>query len=86
MFFKNFKNPLQGDSESAGAHKKNVPCLHSVFVAVPSKNLLELSQFACPGPGIYGSQSREDYSEDDVEHYFNYMGMLATEVPRLACA
>ena len=24
--------------------------------------------------------SREDYSEDDVEHYFNYMGMLATEV------
>ncbi|KAK9837321.1 hypothetical protein WJX81_006094 [Elliptochloris bilobata] len=29
--------------------------------------------------GIYGSQSREDYSEDDVEHYFNYMGMLATE-------
>lgn len=32
--------------------------------------------------GIYGSQSREDYSEDDVEHYFNYMGMLATEVHR----
>ena len=32
--------------------------------------------------GIYGSQSREDYSEDDVEHYFNYMGMLATEVRR----
>ena len=30
--------------------------------------------------GIYGSQSREDYSEDDIEHYFNYMGMLATEV------
>ena len=32
--------------------------------------------------GIYGSQAREDYSEDDVEHYFNYMGMLATEVRR----
>ena len=31
-------------------------------------------------PGIYGSQSREDYSADDVEHYFNYMGMLAIEV------
>ena len=29
--------------------------------------------------GIYGSQGREDYSEDDVEHYFNYMGMLAVE-------
>ena len=35
-----------------------------------------------PLAGIYGSQSREDYSEDDVEHYFNYMGMLATEVRR----
>jgi hypothetical protein len=32
--------------------------------------------------GIYGSQSRDDYSEDDIEHYFNYMGMLATEVGR----
>ena len=37
---------------------------------------------SCVSAGIYGSQSREDYSEDDVEHYFNYMGMLATEVPR----
>jgi len=29
--------------------------------------------------GIYGSQGREDYCVDDVEHYFNYMGMLAVE-------
>ena len=29
--------------------------------------------------GIYGAQGRDDYSEDDVEHYFNYMGMLAVE-------
>lgn len=29
--------------------------------------------------GIYGSQGRDDYSVDDVEHYFNYMGMLAVE-------
>eukprot|EP00884_Botryococcus_braunii_P010711 jgi/Botrbrau1/19641/Bobra.0003s0011.1 len=29
--------------------------------------------------GIYGSQGRDDYSADDVEHYFNYMGMLAIE-------
>lgn len=29
--------------------------------------------------GIYGSQGREDYTVDDVEHYFNYMGMLAVE-------
>eukprot|EP01023_Acetabularia_acetabulum_P035273 TRINITY_DN3326_c0_g1_i2.p3 TRINITY_DN3326_c0_g1~~TRINITY_DN3326_c0_g1_i2.p3 ORF type:complete len:166 (-),score=29.82 TRINITY_DN3326_c0_g1_i2:507-1004(-) len=29
--------------------------------------------------GMYGSQSREDYGYDDVEQYFNYMGMLATE-------
>ena len=30
--------------------------------------------------GVYASQSRDDFSADDVEHYFNYMGMLATEV------
>ena len=29
--------------------------------------------------GIYGSQARDDYCYDDVEHYFNYMGMLAVE-------
>lgn len=29
--------------------------------------------------GIYGSQNRDDYCYDDVEHYFNYMGMLAVE-------
>jgi len=34
--------------------------------------------------GVYGSQSRDDYTADDVEQYFNYMGMLATEVPRAA--
>jgi hypothetical protein len=29
--------------------------------------------------GIYDSQGRDDYDADDVEHYFNYMGMLAVE-------
>lgn len=29
--------------------------------------------------GIYGSQGREDFTTDDVEHYFNYMGMLAVD-------
>ncbi|KAG0615136.1 hypothetical protein M758_5G017600 [Ceratodon purpureus] len=29
--------------------------------------------------GIYGSQKRDDFDKDDVEQYFNYMGMLATE-------
>jgi hypothetical protein len=29
--------------------------------------------------GIYGSQGRDDFTADDVEHYFNYMGMLAVE-------
>eukprot|EP00270_Netrium_digitus_P000280 TRINITY_DN1026_c0_g1_i1.p1 TRINITY_DN1026_c0_g1~~TRINITY_DN1026_c0_g1_i1.p1 ORF type:complete len:183 (+),score=24.35 TRINITY_DN1026_c0_g1_i1:47-595(+) len=29
--------------------------------------------------GIYGSQGRDDYDRDDVEHYFHYMGMLAAE-------
>jgi hypothetical protein len=29
--------------------------------------------------GLYGAQSRDDYTEDDVEQYFNYMGMLAEQ-------
>lgn len=29
--------------------------------------------------GVYGSQERDDFGPDDVEQYFNYMGMLATE-------
>ncbi|OMO80605.1 hypothetical protein CCACVL1_12859 [Corchorus capsularis] len=31
------------------------------------------------GAGIYGSQGRDDFDRDDVEQYFNYMGMLAVE-------
>jgi len=29
--------------------------------------------------GIVGSQGREDYEAEDVEYYFNYMGILAVE-------
>lgn len=29
--------------------------------------------------GMVGSQCREDYGYDDVEQYFNYMGMLAED-------
>ena len=29
--------------------------------------------------GIVGSQGREDYEAEDVEYYFNYMGILADE-------
>ena len=36
--------------------------------------------------GVYASQGRDDFSADDVEYYFNYMGMLATEVSRLESA
>ncbi|CAL9168951.1 unnamed protein product [Musa hybrid cultivar] len=31
------------------------------------------------GAGIYGSQSRDDFSRYDVEQYFEHMGMLAAE-------
>ncbi|CAJ1964503.1 unnamed protein product [Sphenostylis stenocarpa] len=31
------------------------------------------------GAGIYGSQGRDDFDRDDVEQYFNYMGMLAVD-------
>ncbi|KAK8579130.1 hypothetical protein V6N13_142352 [Hibiscus sabdariffa] len=31
------------------------------------------------GAGIYGSKKRDDFDKDDVEQYFNYMGMLAVE-------
>ncbi|XP_021755820.1 protein LHCP TRANSLOCATION DEFECT-like [Chenopodium quinoa] len=36
-------------------------------------------KFNAEGAGIYGSQSRDDFDRDDVEQYFNYMGMLAVE-------
>ena len=29
--------------------------------------------------GIVGSQGRDDYESEDVEYYFNYMGILAVE-------
>lgn len=29
--------------------------------------------------GIVGSQGRDDFTYDDLEQYFNYMGILATE-------
>lgn len=28
---------------------------------------------------MYGAQKRADYTSDDVEQYFNYMGMLAEQ-------
>lgn len=31
------------------------------------------------GGGVYGAQKRADYTSDDVEQYFNYMGMLAEQ-------
>jgi len=31
------------------------------------------------GAGMVGSQKRDDYGYDDVEQYFNYMGMLAVD-------
>lgn len=30
-------------------------------------------------PGIYASQTRDDFSDDDVGFYFEYMGMLAAD-------
>lgn len=38
-----------------------------------------LNNRSAEGAGIYGSQSRDDFDRDDVEQYFNYMGMLAVE-------
>lgn len=38
-----------------------------------------ISTIAYNPAGIYGSQGRADFTVDDVEHYFNYMGMLAVE-------
>jgi hypothetical protein len=35
--------------------------------------------FGAEDAGIVGSQGRDDYTYDDVEQYFNYMGFLATE-------
>ncbi|GLC57080.1 hypothetical protein PLESTB_001180900 [Pleodorina starrii] len=35
--------------------------------------------FKAEDAGIVGSQGRDEYTYDDVEAYFNYMGFLATE-------
>ncbi|KAG2446565.1 hypothetical protein HYH02_008552 [Chlamydomonas schloesseri] len=35
--------------------------------------------FDSESAGIVGSQGRDEYTYDDVEQYFNYMGFLATE-------
>ncbi|PNW75993.1 hypothetical protein CHLRE_12g551950v5 [Chlamydomonas reinhardtii] len=35
--------------------------------------------FDSEAAGIVGSQGRDEYTYDDVEQYFNYMGFLATE-------
>lgn len=35
--------------------------------------------FGAEAAGIVGSQGRDEYSMDDVEAYFNYMGFLADE-------
>lgn len=84
-FFK-FKNPLRGSSEEAGASFVRLlftvgagACQPSGMQACIAWAVAAINASAAPS-GIYGSQSREDYSADDVEHYFNYMGMLAIEV------
>jgi hypothetical protein len=77
-FFK-FKNPLRGSSEDAGNYyNSNIGWkrLLKARAAIMWRAYDRL--WACAG--VYASQKREDFSADDVEHYFNYMGMLATEV------
>ena len=59
--------------DSQAWHQNILVLMHRFFLSKKYR-MLEL------GAGVYASQKREDYSADDVEHYFNYMGMLATEV------
>ena len=57
-------------------------CSYSHILMLPDNHLCLLCkalQAACHA-GVYASQTRDDFSADDVEHYFNYMGMLAIEV------
>ena len=61
-------NRSRGETRQLGA--PSAPCFASVV----------LSSSVCQLTGVYGSQTRDDYNADDVEQYFNYMGMLATEV------
>lgn len=44
-----------------------------------AKCWFNLNNRSAEGAGIYGSQTRDDFDRDDVEQYFNYMGMLAVE-------
>lgn len=58
------------------ATRQSGPALRDVRAAFFNFNKLRTDS---SDAGIYGSQGRDDYSVDDVEHYFNYMGMLAVE-------
>lgn len=73
-------------SRFLGTRVKSVGCSSFTSKFGPSNG----SRFTCwfkfgkngvdaEGAGIYGSQSRDDFDRDDVEQYFNYMGMLAVE-------
>ena len=48
-----------------------------VFPELVSVNLEELTDDSGDGEG--GGGSREDYSAEDVEYYFNYSGILAEQ-------
>lgn len=83
--FKNFKNPLRGSSEDAGvpyALTISSLCKFTLQITFLASHIPHLMAANMPDThtGVYASQTRDDFSADDVEHYFNYMGMLATEV------
>lgn len=71
QFFSKFRT----DSQDAGGcpHSSQQHC--NCAAPPPVLNCAVL----CSCAGIYGSQGRADFTVDDVEHYFNYMGMLAVE-------
>lgn len=68
QFFSKFRT----DSQDAGGCPQLPAALR--LQHLPGAQLL-----CCAPAGIYGSQGRADFTVDDVEHYFNYMGMLAVE-------
>nr|CAD1819246.1 unnamed protein product [Ananas comosus var. bracteatus] len=65
--------PTSSSSSSTNSSSSSSNKLGSPFLAARRR----LGWFG--GTGWPRSQSRDDFDRDDVEQYFNYMGMLAVE-------
>uniref|UniRef100_A0A7C8YY67 Protein LHCP TRANSLOCATION DEFECT n=1 Tax=Opuntia streptacantha TaxID=393608 RepID=A0A7C8YY67_OPUST len=75
----NFRNGFLGSPRKLSFKPSNSTKRLGPSRGCSIKCWFNLNNRSAEGAGIYGSQSRDDFDRDDVEQYFNYMGMLAVE-------